>query len=43
VNVVVAVAVAVGVGLGGRQLVSQRPALTITFPQSPLCAAVNPT
>ena len=39
----VAVAVAVGVGLVPWQLLSQFPALTITFPQSPLWVAAAPT
>src|SRR6266511_5890150 len=39
----VAVAVAVGVGLPPWQLASQFPALTITFPQSPLWVAAAPT
>ena len=44
VGVGVGVAVAVGVGVGlPWQLPSQLPALTITFPQSPLCVAAAPT
>src|SRR6478752_92108 len=43
VGVGVGLAVAVGVGVPPWQLFSQFPALTITFPQSPLCTASAPT
>src|SRR5262249_1160608 len=42
VAVAVGVTVAVGVGVSPWQLLSQFPALTITFPQSPLCVATRP-